>query len=78
VDESLKAFDRATRDVARHTAALKAATERRDQAAVDVKNAGDLTLQQLADRSTELGVRLSRARMVQIVSDTPRDRKRHP
>jgi hypothetical protein len=63
MDDSLKEFDKATRDIAR----LKAATERRDQAARELHASGEWTLKALAERSTEKGVRLGLAQMGHIV-----------
>jgi hypothetical protein len=67
----LKAFDRATREIAR----LKDATARRDQAARDLYATGDWTLKALADRSTAKGAPLSLSAVGHIVHGRASRRK---
>ena len=74
--DPLKEFDKATREIARHTGRLKDATETRDQAAKDLYAAGEWPYRQLAERSTKLGVPLGLPRMAQIVRGRPERKKR--
>jgi len=70
----LRAFDQATRDIAR----AKRAIERRDQAAKQLYGTGNWTYQALAERSTKNGVPLTLGRMHHIVHGRADRRKEKP
>ena len=76
MSSDLREFDWATREIARLTARLRSAVERRDQAAKRLHASGEWTYQQLADLSTRKGVPLSMRRIAQIVYGRPEREKR--